>query len=57
MLNDKILMKTFQRTGTGVDGVDGEDVQDPACRPDTGLVIVQCLREASIEQLPLFINH
>ena len=42
-----LIIKTFQRTGTGVDGVDGEDVQDPARRQDIEIVMTRSLREAS----------
>ena len=45
LFNELIVMKTFQRTETGVDGVAGEDVLHPACRPDIGLVMILSLRE------------
>ena len=52
-LIDIILIKTFQWTETGVDGNAGEDVLHPACRQDTGLVMIQSLREASNEGILL----
>ena len=46
-INDEILMKTFQRTETGVNGVDGEGVLNPAGRPDIEIAMTLSPRKAS----------
>ena len=53
MLNDLIVIKTFQRTETGVDGDAGEGVLHLACRPDIELAMILSLREASNEGILL----
>ena len=47
------VLEILQRTDSGASGLRGEDVLHPAWRPDTGIVTVRNLREASNEGIIL----